>query len=87
MLSKKLRMGDPDAAALRLLQRQRALAGIRKHGWCWPLLLANNARNLERQQALAAATIAAERQRLEAQSTVKQASALSALPARGTILN
>jgi hypothetical protein len=80
-LARKLRLGDSDAA-LSLLQRQRALAGIRKHGWCWRLLLANNARHLKRMQRLDAAAFEAERQRLEAQCTVKSASALAALRAR-----
>jgi hypothetical protein len=81
MLSQKLRMGDSDAA-LSLLQRQRALAGIRKNGWSWRLSLANNARRLKRLQRVAAAAFEAERQRLEAQCTVKSAKALAALRAR-----
>ncbi|SRR6266851_505344 len=81
LLSQLMRHGDGDAA-FRLLQRRRALQGIAKRGWGWRLSLANNARHRRRKQRLAAAAITAERQKLEAQCTVKSAIALSALRAR-----
>jgi hypothetical protein len=59
--------GDGDAA-LCLLQRQRALAGIKKNGWSFKVYAMNVARARKRQQRLRAEAIAAERQRLERQS-------------------
>jgi hypothetical protein len=76
-----MRRGDGDAA-FRLLQRGRALQGIAKRGWRWRLAMANAARQVKYDQRLLAAAIAAERQQLEAQCTVKSAAVLSALRVR-----
>jgi hypothetical protein len=76
-----MRHGDGNAA-FRLLQRGRALWGIAKRGWGWRLAMANAARQGKHKQRLAAAAVAAERQKLEAQCTVKSAAVLAALRVR-----
>jgi hypothetical protein len=73
-----MRRGDGNAA-FRLLQRGRALQGIAKRGWRWRLAMANAARQGKHEQQLVAAAIAAERQQLEAQCTVKSPAVLAAL--------
>jgi hypothetical protein len=79
-LSQQMRRGDGNAA-FRLLQRGRAFKGLAKGGWGWRLALANAARQGKYKQRLAAAAVAAERQRLEAQCRVTPAM-LAALRAR-----
>ena len=76
-----MRRGDGNAA-FRLLQRGRALQGIAKRGWRWRLAMANAARQGKHVERLAAAAVAAERQMLEAQCTVKSPAVLAALRAR-----
>jgi hypothetical protein len=77
------RMHDGDAhAALRLLQRLRALAGIKKNGWSFKVHAMNPARYQKRQGRLQAAAIRAERQRLERQSMNLSAKARQAYRAR-----
>jgi hypothetical protein len=80
-LSQQMRRGDGNAA-FRLLQRGRALQGIAKRGWRWRLAMANAARQGRHEQRLVEAAIAAERQELEAQCTVKSPAVLDALRAR-----
>jgi len=61
----------------------RALAGINKNGWSFKVHAMDCARYQKRQQRLQAAALVAERQRQEAQSTVRlSAKALAALRAR-----
>jgi hypothetical protein len=71
-LSQQMRHCDGNAA-FRLLQRGRALKGIAKGGWGWRLALANAARQGKYKVRLAAAALAAERQRLGAQCRVSPA--------------
>lgn len=77
-----MRYGDGDAA-FRLLQRWRALAGIKKNGWSFKAQAMNCARDRKRQRRLQASAVVAEWQRREGQTTVKlDAKALAALRAR-----
>jgi hypothetical protein len=76
-----MRHGD-GKAAFRLLQSGRALKGIAKGGWRWRLAMANAARQGKHVERLAAAAVAAERQMLEAQCTVKSPAVLAALRMR-----
>jgi hypothetical protein len=81
-LSQQMRRGD-GKAAFSLWQRRRALAGIKKNGWSFKVNAMNCARYRKRQLRLHAAAVVAERQRQEAQSTVKlDAGARAALRAR-----
>jgi hypothetical protein len=73
--------GDGDAA-FRLLQRGRALKGVKKLGWRWRLAMANAARKRNHEELLAAKAAAAERRRLEEGCTVTSAKVLAALRAR-----
>jgi hypothetical protein len=81
-LAQQMRNRDGDAA-FRLLQRQRALLGIKKNGWALKVLAMNAARCRKRQQQIHAAAIAAERRRQEAQSAMRlDDKAIAALRAR-----
>jgi hypothetical protein len=72
--------GDSDAA-LRLLQRRRALAGIKKNGWSLKVSAMNAARHHKRQQRLQAAAVLNERRRVKAEYALTDAM-LAALRAR-----
>ena len=82
VLSQRMHYGD-SGAALSLLQRRRGLVGIAKLGAHWRVMLMNQARLAKRKQQLRARAVAAERQRQQAQSTVRlDDRALAALRAR-----
>ena len=80
-LSQQMRRGDRKAA-FSLLQRRRALAGIKKNGWSLKVHAMNCARYRKRQQRLQAAVVAAERRRLERQSMNLSAKVRQAYHAR-----
>ena len=73
--------GDGNAA-FRLLQRGRALKGVKKLGWHWRLAMANAARKRNHEELLAAKAAAAEQRRLEEDCTVTSPKALAALRVR-----
>ena len=52
-LSQRMHHGDGNAA-FRLLQRGRALKGVKKLGWHWRLAMANAARKRNHEELLAA---------------------------------
>jgi hypothetical protein len=81
LLSRRMHNGDSDAA-FRLLQRRRALAGLKKNGWSFKVHAMNCARRRNHQQQLHAAAAAAERQRLERLSLNLSAKARQAFRAR-----
>jgi len=82
MLSQQMRHGDGDAA-FRLLQRRRALSGIKKRGWSSQVRTMNETRRDKREQRLHALAVAGEQQRQAAQSTFKlDARGLAAYRAR-----
>jgi hypothetical protein len=80
-LSQRMHHGDGDAA-FRLLQRGRALKGVKKLGWRWRLAMANAARKRNHEALLAAKAAATERRRIEEDCTVTSPKALAALRVR-----
>jgi hypothetical protein len=70
VLSQRMRDGDSEAA-FRLRQRQRALRGIKKHGWDWRLAKANAARLGKGQHQVQAPGVVARGQRQESQSEAR----------------
>jgi predicted GNAT family N-acyltransferase len=81
LLSQRMHHGD-GVAAFRLLQRGRALKGIKKLGWRWRLAMANAARKRNHEELLAAKAAAAERRRIEEDCTVTSPKVLAALRVR-----
>jgi len=80
-LSQRMHCGDGDAA-FRLLQRGRALKGVKKLGWHWRLAMANAARKRNHEELLAAKAAAVEQRRIEEDCTVWSPKVLAALRVR-----
>jgi hypothetical protein len=65
-LSHRMHHGDPYAAFC-LLQRRRALAGIKKNGWAFKVRAMNAARLRKREDRIQAAAVFDERRRVKAE--------------------